>query len=536
MTIAPARNGRPAALSTPRSKGWMRFLLLPLVLALDVLTAVWAWSALGQGLWLIGSVIILVVVGINVGALVLRATALRWMLPTLAFLVAFALAPIVYTAYVALTNYNGTHLLTQQQAVAALERQTYTPKDAIPYAWTAYQAGDGKLALYLVPMKKSGGGDRFALADGASRSAAPGTGIFGPADGDGFPLKIDGYTRLNPIQKVQRINEISAARFGQAPTIYHVVSASQAAPTVSQYRIHADGSVTDVTTGTVYRPQASGYYESSAGKRIQPAFQNFVGLDNVVRLFTDDRVRGPFLTILIWTIVFAILVVLIQFALSLLYAVVLTSRFVHPRAARAIRAVLLLPYVIPAYLMILTWASMFNSQTGLIPSVLQSAFGIDPSWIGTSAGARIAMLIVGVWLGFPYFLLINTGALQSIPGELIEAASVDGASPWRRFRAIVFPLLMRTIAPLLVLAFAFNFNNFYLAYLLFRGGPPMPNAQVSAGDTDLLISFTYKVSFGSVGGGNDYALAAVITSLIFVALTPIVLSQLRYYNRWRNED
>jgi ABC-type sugar transport system permease subunit len=534
MTMASRRTG-PGASSARRPRSWMRFLLIPLVLALDVLTAVWSWSIFAQGLWLIGSVIVLIVVGINVGALVLRATALRWMLPTLALLVAFALAPIVYTAYVALTNYNGTHLLTQQQAVTALERQTYTPKDATRYAWAAYQGGDGRLALYLVPEKGSSS-DRFTRAGGASEDARAGSGIFGAADADGFPDKIDGFTRLNPIEKVQRINEISATRFGAAPTVYRVVSASQVAAALSQYRVHADGSVTDVTTGIVYRPQASGYFESAAGKRIQPAFQNFVGLDNVVRLFTDERVRGPFLTILLWTLAFAIVVVVVQFALSLLYAIVLTSRFVHPRAARVVRAVLLLPYVIPAYLMILTWASLFNSQTGLVPSVLQTVFGLDPSWIGTSAGARIAMLVVGIWLGFPYFLLINTGALQSIPAELIEAAAVDGASPWRRFRAVVFPLLMRTIAPLLVLAFAFNFNNFYLAYLLFRGGPPMPQAQVPAGDTDLLISFTYKVSFGSVGGGNDYALAAVITSLIFVALTPIVLSQLRYYNRWRSED
>ncbi len=525
-----------------RGRSWLRLLLVPLLLALDIVTVMWAWSAFSAGLWLVGSAITLLVVGINVAALVLRATALRWLLPTLTFMLVFALAPIVYTAYVALTNYNGTHLLTQQQAVTALERQTYVPESAKPYSWAAYRAGDGRLALFLVPAADDGTDDAdgsalFALADGETRTAVPGQGIFGAADSDGFPTSIDGYTRLTPVEKVQRIDEITATRFGERPTIYRVVSASQAASVKSLYSIDGStGAVTDARTGTVYRPTAAGYFESDTGERIKPAFQNFVGFDNVVRLFTDGRIRGPFLAVLLWTVVFAVLVVAIQFVLALLYAVVLNSRAVNPVVARVVRAILLLPYVIPAYLMILTWASLFNGETGLFPTLLHSAFGIDPAWVGTGAGARLIMLLVGVWLGFPYFLLINTGALQAIPEDLLEAAAVDGASPWRRFRTIVFPLLMRTIAPLVVLSFAFNFNNFYLAYLLFRGGPPMTNAQVPAGETDLLISFTYKISFGSVGGGNDYALAAVVTSLIFVALTPIVLSQLRYYNAWRRED
>ena len=304
----------------------------------------------------------------------------------------------------------------------------------------------------------------------------------------------------------------------------------------NQYQVNPDGSVTDVTTGIVYRPQSTGYFESADGTRIQPAFQNFVGFDNVVRLFTNPALRGPFLSIAAWTIVFSVVVVALQFALALLYAVILNSSFVRPRVARAVRAILLLPYVIPAYLMILTWASLFNAQTGLIPTALNSVFGLDPTWFGTTLGARIAMLVVGVWLGFPYFLLINTGALQAVPQELLEAGAVDGASAVRSFRSIVLPILTRTVAPLIVLAIAFNFNNFYLAYLLFGGGPQMPQAQVPAGETDLLISFAYKVSFGSVGGGNDYALAAVITSLIFLALTPVVVAQLTYYNRWRRTD
>lgn len=510
-----------------------RIALLVLVVALDAVTAVWAWTMFTSGLWLLGAIVVIVVALLSVALLSARAAALRWLLPTLAFMLAFALAPIVYTGYVALTNYNGTHLLTQQQALSALERQTYVPKSATAYSWAAYQGDDGTLAVFLAPADGAAAGGVFAPQDASPTDAIAGQGIFGAADADGFPERIEGYTRLNPIEKVQRINDLTATVYGAAPTTYRITSASVASPIESQYRI--DGStVTDVTTGTVYRPSPDGYFESATGERIKPAFQHVIGLANLGRLFGDPEIRAPFLGILGWTVLFAVLVVAIQFAVSLLYAVVLNSAFVKPVVARVVRSVLLLPYVIPAYLMILMWASLFNGQTGLIPSVLQNVLGIDPSWIGTSLGARAAMLFVGVWLGFPYFLLINTGALQAIPADLVEAASVDGANAWRRFRAIVFPLLMRQIAPLVVLAFAFNFNNFYIAYLLFGGGPPLADAQVPAGETDLLISFTYKLSFGA--NGNDYALAAMVTSLIFIALTPIVLSQLRYYNAWRQED
>jgi ABC-type sugar transport system permease subunit len=579
-----------------RSLSWLRFLLIPLVVILDIVAAIWVWSAFTSGLWLLGSVVVLIVIGVNFGVLKLRATALRWLLPTLAFMTAFAVAPIVYTAYISLTNYNAVHLLTEQQAVAALERQDFVPEGATPYDWAAYRAADGSFAVYLVPQigevidsdtvdelteaedgapDQEGGvtgeettpdasvapttdasapaatpapsdtatpaptdipnSDLFARPGQEAEEAVPGEGAFGAADADGFPEEIDGYTRLNVVETVQAINELSATEFGAGDITYRVISSSQAAPIETLYEVDPDsGNALDRRTGIEYQRTSDGFFADAEGNRITPAFQTFVGLDNFVTLFTNERIRGPFLGILAWTITFSIVVVVVQFLLALLYAVVMNSRFVHPVVARVSRSIMLLPYVIPGYLLILTWASLFNVQVGFIPSTLESMFGLDPSWIETGPGARIAMLIVGIWLGFPYFLLINTGALQSIPGELLEAAAVDGASPWRRFRAIVFPLLMRTIAPLIVLAFAANFNNFYIAYFLFQGGPPLPNVQVPAGQTDLLISFTYKLSFGF--GGNDYALAAVITSLIFVALTPIVLSQLRYYNTWRKED
>jgi arabinogalactan oligomer/maltooligosaccharide transport system permease protein len=127
----------------------------------------------------------------------------------------------------------------------------------------------------------------------------------------------------------------------------------------------------------------------------------------------------------------------------------------------------------------------------------------------------VSVIVVNLWLGFPYMFLICTGALQSIPDELTEAATVDGAKPWAVFRLIKFPLLLVSVAPLLIASFAFNFNNFNIIYMLTGGGPRNPSAGVDAGATDLLITLVYKVAFGS-GTGRDYGLASAFAILIFI--------------------
>jgi len=121
--------------------------------------------------------------------------------------------------------------------------------------------------------------------------------------------------------------------------------------------------------------------------------------------------------------------------------------------------------------------------------------------------------------------LICTGALQAIPEELSEAATVDGAKPWAIFRLIKLPLLLVTVTPLLIASFAFNFNNFLLIYALTNGGPRDPNAPIPVGYTDLLISMVYKVAF--TGQNRDYGLAAAFSILIFFVVAVIAIVSFR---------
>jgi arabinogalactan oligomer/maltooligosaccharide transport system permease protein len=127
---------------------------------------------------------------------------------------------------------------------------------------------------------------------------------------------------------------------------------------------------------------------------------------------------------------------------------------------------------------------------------------------------KVSILLVNLWLGFPYMFLITTGALQSIPSDLMESARIDGATPWQQLRLIKLPLLLVSVAPLLITSFAFNFNNFSLIYLLSGGGPKDFDASINVGHSDILISMVYKIAF-STGEGRDFGLASAFSILIF---------------------
>jgi ABC-type sugar transport system permease subunit len=145
----------------------------------------------------------------------------------------------------------------------------------------------------------------------------------------------------------------------------------------------------------------------------------------------------------------------------------------------------------------------------------------------------VAVLLVNLWLGFPYMFLISTGALQSIPTELQEAARVDGAGGFNVFRRITFPMLMVALAPLLIGSFAFNFNNFAIIYFLTVGGPPILDAAVPVGATDILITFTYDLAIAG-GRGNQFGLGAAITVFIFFIV--LIISSIGFRFTRRLED
>jgi ABC-type sugar transport system permease subunit len=172
-----------------------------------------------------------------------------------------------------------------------------------------------------------------------------------------------------------------------------------------------------------------------------------------------------------------------------------------------------------------------NPELGVISRALEGWFGWSPPWFTDQWWAKIAILLVNLWLSYPYFMLICSGALQSIPEDYYSAAQVDGANTWQQFRNITLPLLLVAVGPLLIASFVFNFNNFNLIYIFNAGGPPMAGTPTPAGHTDILISYVYNLAF-TANRGVDYGFAAAITIIIFFIVGTITLFQFRYTRMW----
>jgi arabinogalactan oligomer/maltooligosaccharide transport system permease protein len=212
------------------------------------------------------------------------------------------------------------------------------------------------------------------------------------------------------------------------------------------------------------------------------------------------------------------LTVLTQFAFGLLLALALNKPI---RGRRIYRSILILPYAMPSVMSILIWGGMFNTEFGAVNEIL----GSNIAWFQDPTFARVAVILVNLWLGFPYFYLVSSGSLQAIPSELLEAAAIDGANPRQVFSKVTLPLLLQILSPLLIASFAFNFNNFNLIYLLTGGGPREQLDGEIAGSTDILISYTYQIAFGS--NLQDLGLASAISVLIFFLVASISLYGVR---------
>ncbi len=277
----------------------------------------------------------------------------------------------------------------------------------------------------------------------------------------------------------------------------------------------ATDTFTSVTTGVTYVDSGEGNYvnQTDPADNLVPGWREYIGLQNFTSVFTDPQIREPFFFVFIWTFIYAVLSVLLTFVLGLSLAVVLNKPGMHGQ--RLYRSLLVIPYAIPAFLMILVWAGLLNDDFGALNAVT----GWNIPWLFDPFWAKVSILLVNLWLGYPYMFLVSTGALQAIPAELQEAARVDGARNFQIWRMVNMPLLLVALTPLLIASFAFNFNNFNNIYLLTGGGPAMENSEV-AGATDILISYTYKIAF-SAGEGNDYGLASAISIFIFLIVGTI---------------
>lgn len=440
---------------------------------------------------------------------------LRWLVPGVIFLTVMVVYPIGYTFVSSFTNVGTGHMLSKEQTIRQLLDRCYVPDDAVVYSYVAFANDDGNLALLLESESAT-----ILYVDGNAEELSLPDARLIDEDGDGEIDRYEDYARLSFMQLAQRVSEIEDFRIEYGGTTISLVNLHEFRTRSPLYAYDEEAeTMTDQQTGVAYTA-VDGIFTSESGEEIYPGYKVWTGLSNYLDLLRNPAVSRPFGKVFLWTIVFATLTLLLNFALGLATAVLLNDPFLRFRTLY--RVLMIIPYALPAFVTILIWRGLLNTGFGTINQVLVSLFGAGARvpWLSNPWLAKLSVLLVNLWLGYPYMMIISLGALQSIPSTLYEAARVDGASWWQRFSRITLPLLLIPLGPLLVGSFAFNFNNFTLIWLLTEGRPPMLGTLTPAGETDILISYTYRLAFEGQRG-NQLGLAAAVAVVIFIIIATI---------------
>jgi len=229
---------------------------------------------------------------------------------------------------------------------------------------------------------------------------------------------------------------------------------------------------------------------------------HFKGIGNYVLVLKENSFWYYLGKTILWTVIN----LTFHVSIGVLLAVVLNTRI---RGKSFFRVLLILPWAVPQYITALTWRGMFNSEYGAINLILEKFLGIHYAWLSTEWGAFTAAVVTNIWLGFPFMMVIALGGLQSIPDELYEAAEIDGAKTWQKFRTITLPLLKPVMVPAIILGVIWTFNNFNVVWLVSNGGEPSDK-------THILVSWVYKAAFTYFRMGYAAAFSMIIFIILFI--------------------
>ncbi|MBP6900697.1 MAG: maltose ABC transporter permease MalF [Burkholderiaceae bacterium] len=445
-----------------------------------------------------------------------RLYAWRYVLPGALAVALFIVLPMGFTLAISLSNYSSAHLLGFERATEVLLSRSDSQGRGMDYS--LHRQADGRL--------------RFALVDdeGQRWQAGP----FQPGDAaeaGPLPLQADDAQPTTPAlttrELVALLPQLQPLVLRGADGLdYRLSSLQRLADQAPRYQRLDEATLRDLRTGGLVRADhGSGAWRDAGGQALEPGFRTTVGLDNYRRIFGDARFLQPFASVFGWTVSFAALNTLLTFGLGLTLAVAVNWPALRGR--HLYRLALFLPYAVPAFISIPVFRGLFNENLGEINLVLDALFGIRPGWFSDATLARGMVLAVNTWLGYPYMMILVMGLLKAIPDELYEASALAGAGPLTNLFRITLPLIARPMAPLLVASFAANFNNLTLIALLTEGAPDRLDAEVPVGATDLLASYTYRIAFND--GGQNYALACAISTLVFLIVAALAVLNLRLF-------
>lgn len=247
---------------------------------------------------------------------------------------------------------------------------------------------------------------------------------------------------------------------------------------------------------------------------------SWVGLENFKNLFSVGSVgmASTFVTVLTWTLIWAFFATFLTYFVGMAVAIMINKKGI--KLKKLWRTILVMTIAVPQFVSLLYLYKLFGND-GLINMYLMKVGVIKsaiPFWSNPTL-AKVMIIIINLWIGIPYTMLITTGLLMNIPEDLYESARIDGANAFQMFRSITLPYMLFVTGPFLLTQFTGNLNNFNVIFLLTRGGPTTMELSNKAGHTDLLITWLYKMTVDD----TNYRMAAVIGIMVFVVTAVISL-------------
>lgn len=270
---------------------------------------------------------------------------------------------------------------------------------------------------------------------------------------------------------------------------------------------------------------------------IRNALFGWAGLDNFDTLFSwsngSNNFSATFGEILLWTLIWAFFATFTNYFLGMVVAMIINKKGI--KLKKVWRTVLVLSIAIPQFISLLYVKNMFEYPSGFFNEIIKFFGGQPVHFLDDLANpwtARISVILINIWIGIPYLMLVTTGILMNIPADLYESANIDGASAWQQYSKITLPYMLFVTGPYLLTSFTGNMNNFNVIYLLTGGAPKAGDLAGNAGRTDLLITWLFKLSIND----SNYKLGAVIGIIVFIVVAVISLVVYNLIPSTRNEE
>ena len=252
---------------------------------------------------------------------------------------------------------------------------------------------------------------------------------------------------------------------------------------------------------------------------------NWVGIENYIDMFGgNSQWSSAFGRVALWTVIWGFAATGTCYFGGMLLATVLYEAKL--KITPVFRAILILPYAVPSILTVKVWQNMLNGSTGTINKTLKELGLITQNinWLNDTTLVKFVCIAVNMWVGIPYFMLLITGQMTAISADIYEAATIDGANKAQIFKSITLPLVIYQTAPLIIMSFTHNINNFGAIYFLTGGDPKVTDTTITgAGTTDLLVTWIYKLTMNEL----KYCKASVLAMLVFIVMAPFAIWNFR---------